>query len=629
MRIDTKKFLFVGLEAEKAYFFKKAQEIGIVHFLNESSLQLSETSESLQLIQQAIRAVKGLVPTEQDERTDYYKAEEVAKTITSLKNEKDLLEEKVRTLKLEISRIHVFGSFSKEEIALIEKETGRFFQFFCAKIGLFSHDELPKEVIYVGSDHGLDYFVSIQKHPFQMQGLVEMQIDRPMGELKRELFEAEKRIHEIEKAEKPLAKFNRFLHNALTVTLNDHNLKTAMSYPKQVLDGSIFAVTGWVPQDKVGLLKEITEGLDVHYEEIAKDKEEVAPTYLENTGLHRLGEDLVHIYDTPSNTDKDPSLWVLFFFSVFFAFIVGDGGYGLVYLLAALFIYYRSKKVTKGGTRLFKICTIVFSSCIVWGLFTNSFFGIPFAKDSFLKKISVLQWLIDKKAAYHMKANDAVYHDFVKKYPEALKASTPEQFLENGDIANKFSDNIMFELALLIGVIHICLSLARYAKRNWPAIGWIIAIIGAYLYFPIYLDATSLMTFAFGVSKEVAAREGFIMMCSGFTLAMVLAFIQHKVWGILEAMNVIQIFADIMSYLRLYALGLAGGIVTGVINEFSLALGPFLGVILLILGHAVNLVLGIMGGVIHGLRLNFLEWYHYSFEGGGKRFTPLESYEIE
>ena len=74
---------------------------------------------------------------------------------------------------------------------------------------------------------------------------------------------------------------------------------------------------------------------------------------------------------------------------------------------------------------------------------------------------------------------------------------------------------------------------------------------------------------------------------------------------------------------------IAGAIVAGTINEIAVGLPIILGVLLIVISHLVNIVLGTMSGVIHGLRLNFLEWYHYSFEGGGKQFKPLKLLKIE
>lgn len=91
----------------------------------------------------------------------------------------------------------------------------------------------------------------------------------------------------------------------------------------------------------------------------------------------------------------------------------------------------------------------------------------------------------------------------------------------------------------------------------------------------------------------------------------------------METLNVIQVFSDVLSYLRLYALGMAGMIVAQTFNGLGERFGIVIGTIIILIGHTVNINLSIMSGVIHGLRLNFLEWYHYCFEGGGKLFNPL------
>ncbi len=88
-------------------------------------------------------------------------------------------------------------------------------------------------------------------------------------------------------------------------------------------------------------------------------------------------------------------------------------------------------------------------------------------------------------------------------------------------------------------------------------------------------------------------------------------------------MTVIEVFADVLSYLRLYALALAGSIMANTFNSFGLNMPIAIGIVVIIVGHSLNIVLSVMGGVIHGLRLNFLEWYHYSFEGEGKKHKPL------
>ena len=121
-----------------------------------------------------------------------------------------------------------------------------------------------------------------------------------------------------------------------------------------------------------------------------------------------------------------------------------------------------------------------------------------------------------------------------------------------------------------------------------------------------------------------ACTLGQQLLYGGLALAVLLSVIQEKWAGLASLFKVIEIFADTLSYLRLYALGLASMVMAATFNEIGMAIGGYsAGWIIILLGHCVNISLGILAGVIHGLRLNFLEWYHHSFEGGGYKFNPL------
>ena len=148
-------------------------------------------------------------------------------------------------------------------------------------------------------------------------------------------------------------------------------------------------------------------------------------------------------------------------------------------------------------------------------------------------------------------------------------------------------------------------------------------MIGGYLFFPSVVNATVLANILGIISKPVAYKIGEQLVYGGIGIAVLTAFIQRKWAGAHEIMNVVQIFADVLSYLRLYALALASMIMAATFNDIGVAIGLVIGFAMIIFGHAINLLLATMGGVIHSLRLNFLEWYHYCFEGGGKRFNPL------
>lgn len=639
MRVDVKKFLFIGLDSQKEAFFKKAQDFGIVHFISNGPKVTKQLPSDVENISQAIKVLRGLPVGEQEDVEGFAISDEIVGKILDLKQSIEKLNEQERINRLEIARVAPFGDFSKEDIQAIEKDAKRKIQFYVAKQGFADDPRLPENVIYLGTENNLDHFMGINPAPTQFDKMIEVQIEYPVTELKNQYAKILRDRHQAEQSLKGYAKYNTFLHHALVDKLNHYHLGEAKTLSGSEADGSLFVVEGWVPQTKIVALHDLTHYLDVHAEEIAVEASDVPPTCLENTGMARVGEDLVHIYDTPSNTDKDPSLWVLFFFALFFAMILGDAGYGLVLLCIALYIRFKNKKMASVGRRVLNLFTILCFATITWGLLTTSFFGYQFPMDSPIRKISMMQWLVEKKAEYHIQRQDDVWKEWVQKYPDLKNEKSGHQWVtdsveeKNGRkeylMYAKFSDNIMMELAMVVGIIHVMLSFLRYLGRHWSGVGWIIFLIGCYLYLPHYLHATSIANFAFGVSYETASVDGFYLIVGGASLAVILALIQHRLGGILEAMNVIQIFGDVLSYLRLYALGLSGALVMATINDLASALVAPLAILILVLGHAVNIVLGIMGGIIHGLRLNFLEWYHYSFEGGGKRFIPLEKIEIE
>ena len=106
--------------------------------------------------------------------------------------------------------------------------------------------------------------------------------------------------------------------------------------------------------------------------------------------------------------------------------------------------------------------------------------------------------------------------------------------------------------------------------------------------------------------------------------------IQQRWLGLTIVFKVIEVFADTLSYLRLYALGLAGMVMASTFNDMGAMVGGgILGAIVILFGHSVNITLTVAAGVLHGLRLNFLEWYHHSFEGEGRKFRPLKLFTKE
>ncbi len=634
MIIKVKKYLILGVKEEIDQFFERAQDHGMIEFIAPHSKKSIEVPAEIQHLMSAMRILRKL-PLKKPYigGGDLAFADETALKILTLKGEVERLSEEKRLLEAEIVRVAPFGDFSMEDLDYLEKAGKREIQFFCMKSAKSHVTNFTDEVIYIGTEFDLDYFITINPEAKHYPDMIEMRIDRPLGELQTHLGFVKESLHQIEAEMKGYAGHLDFLHEAFIERLNDFHLVSAKKELSFPLENSLFSVEAWVPENKTHLLFSIIDGMAVHCEPILVEEHDKIPTYMENKGLQHIGEDLLRIYDVPATTDKDPSGWIFWFFVLFFAIIVADGGYGLLYLGLCVYLKYKFPDLKSSGQRFLKLATILSVACIIWGVLTSSFFGLSISPKSWLGKLSVEEYLVVKKADYHIAKKDDVYQEWIQKIPQLSTVTSGVEFLEKGKVLkagkwttpvfDSYSRSVFLELSLIIGIVHIALSLLRYIRRHFAGIGWIAFMIGAYLYFPLTLKATTILNFMGVVNKTTGPEIGLQIIYVGIASALIIALIQKRLKGFGEVATLVQVFADVLSYLRLYALGLAGSIMAETFNDIGQGVGLFLGFLVILVGHSVNILLGIMAGVIHGLRLNFIEWYHYCFDGGGRLFRPL------
>lgn len=634
MIIDVKKFLFVGVREEVEHFFSSAQSKGFIEFIPTKGKRVFHPTPAIEKLIAALKILRKLPPIKQEERRDgREKALRIADEVILHKAQSEKLHEDIRVTQAEIVRVGPIGDFLPDDLDFIQKHGHRVVQFFCMKCSKREEMEDRDELIYLGTEYDLDYYISVSPEPIRPSFMMEMKIDVPVGQLKENLHNYRADLHQVEMELKDQAKYIDYLHEILIEELNGYNLAAARNEVAYPIDNSLFVIEAWVPSNKVTALFGLVQDMAIHAEPIVIEEADRVPTYMENRGLGKVGEDLIHIYDTPSITDKDPSRWVLFAFCVFFAMIISDAGYGLIFLALGLYLKFKKPPLKALGRRFTKLVLLLAVSCIFWGIITTSYFGLTIMPHNSLSKVSIVNYLADKKADYHFQAKDDVYQNLVKEYPVLQSATNGRDFLETAipgekekdayPVLTEFRSNVLLEFSLLVGVIHIGLSLLRNLRRNWAGIGWLIFMVGGYLYFPSMLPATSLVNYMGWVSVPVAKAVGLQMVYVGFGIAVGFALIQRRLAGLTEAMHVIAVFANILSYLRLYALALAATIMAETFNELGVAVGLAVGFLIIFLGHCMNLMIATMSGTIHGLRLNFLEWYHYSFEGGGRLFAPL------
>lgn len=343
----------------------------------------------------------------------------------------------------------------------------------------------------------------------------------------------------------------------------------------------LFAVQGWAPKPRVGDLKAYAEahGLVLEVEDPAPADN--PPTLLDNPPAVSGGQDLVTFYMTPGYWTWDPSVVVLVSFTVFFAMILSDAGYAAILGLIALY-FWKPMGQSDTGKRLRIVFAALVIATLVYGVITGGYFGVSPPEGSFLAKLKVL---------------------------DVTDAPT------------------MMALSIIIGVIHVALGslmeawrLGKRPEALAPA-GWAVMVVGAlFLAGGLQQDSESITRFGVG------------MMIVGAMLVLFFTSVTEPLGkrllsGVFAFSRVTNAFGDVMSYLRLFALGLATASLAVAFNGMAAdaqganpGLGLLLAALILIIGHFLNFVLGIMSAVVHGLRLNFIEFFNWGLNEEGHLF---------
>lgn len=356
-------------------FFMLAQRAGFLEFIGLSHKKALELPEDAKTILTAIKIAKHhFIHPKEAPRLEPLR---IAESILKFREDQERLLDEQRILTAEISRIAIFGEFSKSDLAEIEKEGKRVLQFFCMKSDLAREMVLPPEVIFVGTEYDLDYFVSVNKERTQYPKMIEILIDASVGELKSRLIEVREDLARCEADLRIFCNALPDLQNGFNDCLNKYTLNLAKHDASTPLGSALFAIEAWVPDNRIAALFGLLSNLNVQCEEVVIEATDKTPTCIENKGLSKLGEDLIYIYDVPASTDLDPSLWILWFFALFFAIIIADAGYGVIFLLIALILRWKIPKDAPGALKRFtKLFTMLSVSCIIWGCATASFLAL-------------------------------------------------------------------------------------------------------------------------------------------------------------------------------------------------------------------------------------------------------------
>ena len=451
------------------------------------------------------------------------------------------------------------------------------------------HNEMPRveatDLVWevVSRDHRFAYVVVLSEEEPQGMPVVRTHTgSKPLSELEQRLDEVETELEDLQAERESLTRWCTLFAQSLD-QLEDRAAR--LQAATQTFDAELlFALQAWAPEETVLQLQSYADAHHLALEVQEPTPDDTPPTLLRNAPALAGGEDLVTFYQTPSYWLWDPSTVVLFSFAIFFAMIMSDAGYAL--LLGLVLAYaWRRIGVSETGRRLRVVFTALVAASLIWGIWVGSYFGLTPSRDTVLG---------------------------------ALK------FIDLNDFPT------MMRISIMVGVGHVALGNIMNAWRfgrdaaALAPLGWVLALCsGLFLWIGASLS---------GVGVEITGTVGI-----GLGLLAVVLFTNphaslgaRLLSGLLSLTNLTNAFGDVLSYLRLFALGLASASLALTFNNLALqvaealpGVGVLFAIVIVLVGHSINLALAIVSGFVHGLRLNVIEFFRWGLPEEGEMFRAF------
>ncbi len=515
---------------------------------------------------------------------------------TLLSDEIDKLYNHIDTKRRESEYLKVWGDFDSKILDALKAKglTIKFYQCPESKFDQQWGTKYPIEVI--DTVVGRTYFVVILEDENTVVDLPAHEIKEPVcseSEMKLQLAQMELEI-EAKRDEMSIIAAAENSISALARTLTeDLDMHVALASGDSYADDNLRIIEGWSIEQDAQKIIDFAATQDIIFMEEEPSRDHNPPIKLKNSFFARIFEPIGSLYMLPSYRELDLTPFFAPFFMLFFGVCFGDAGYGLLLMLGIIVMW---KKIPAKFKDFAWLGIFLAIATVIMGTLTGNIFGIELVKV------------------------------------EAL-----------GDLRNYIIDtNNMFNVAIGMGVVQVLfgqiLRIFNRSKRGGSfvyglsSLGWCILFIASGL---AYLDLASWYNFdalAYQITLGVA---GVLILFFNSPKKNPLVNLGSGVYSVYEQAT--GIIGDLISYVRLFAIGLAGTIIAQVFNALSIGLSgdipvvsPIIMLLILLVGHGLNIFISALGAFVHPVRLTFVEFYkNAEFEGGGRDFKPLKKHNKE
>ncbi|MFH1837032.1 MAG: hypothetical protein ABH862_02800 [Candidatus Omnitrophota bacterium] len=588
-----KKITLLVAETEKENFVFELRKAGIVHIRRKKAPSSSEITFIDDKQTKAGNIINLLLPfqdkkegmkkgnmPEQKVRELIEKVEDILEKRVESEREKEMIGEKLEWF-------DIWSAFDPEDLKEI-REKGVTLKLYKMQKAEYKKIKDNTEHIIAAKKNGYFYIAALVRETEKMSSFKEIPVpEGAPSTLKKRYQELEENITETDTVLKGSAKYIGSIKTYVEKLAKEKEFLTVQKGMQE--EGSFSCLEGFCPEKKINKVIALAKEREAGYLIEEPNEPDETPTLITNPKWIRIIDPVFNFMNTlPGYKEFDISPYFLAFFSIFFAMLIGDAGYGILFLIITFLVKKKFKNIPREPFFLMYLLSV---ATIIWGAVTGTWFGaeqvarLPFFNAMVIKKIS--------------------------------------SFGEG-------NQNFIIQICFVIGAVHLTIAhILRMARvinspKALAETGWIMVLWG--------------MFFAAGrfVLNNPFPYAAMWMLLTGIFLVLVCSntekgFIKGALSTLADLpLSVISSFSDIVSYLRLFAVGYASVVVAESFNNMALqggmngVISTMGSVLILFFGHCLNIILGCMAVVVHGMRLNMLEFSgHLGMQWSGKKYEPF------
>ncbi|MTU36656.1 V-type ATP synthase subunit I [Parabacteroides merdae] len=604
MIVKMSKYAFMVYHREYDAFLTTLRELGVVHVKETNSVldnaELQALLAERKQVSTAIRYCKNL--NSQTKEVTVAPARGLTKAeglklvgkLEEMQEKQAQLQAAKVSLEKDIAYMDIWGEFSYANIRRLKK-AGFDVTFFSCPTSKYE----PKwgeeyNAFLVNNFQSVTYFVTVTKTgtPIDIDAERPKMPDRGLAKLHLAM---EQLLDNIKVLNNQLKEYAAEQYNTLVELekniQNEFNLSNTLVQTDREAGDKLMLLEGFVPTEEAPAMEVALEKEGYYFQELDIQDGDRVPIKLKNNKFNRLYEPITKMFSLPNYTEFDPTPLFAPFFMLFFGLCFGDGGYGLLVLLACSFFKRKVNPDFKPYLTLFQYLGL---AAIIVGTCTGSFFGIALADVPALSKVK----------DYFVSSDNLMTFSIVIGLVQIIFGKTVAAFKMKAQKGVKYSIApfawvfVITALALAFGLPMLNLQLPETVKTVFIGIA-VIGLVVAYLY-------------------NSPGKNIFLNFGTGL-------------WNTYNMAS--GLLGDTLSYIRLFAIGLTGAILGGVFNQLAVDMTEGMNIMLravcmlliLLVGHAINIGLCTISSLVHPLRLIFVEYYkNAEFEGGGKEYRPFK-----